>query len=223
MENVIQTVAAQYGNSPTLLQLIDSMNQYFDPTVNFEDFYDYVWNVDTAQGFGLDYWGRIVNVARTLTIPGTVFYFGFNEQGAGAQPFDSGGTFYDGVQVTQTYVLADDAYRTLILTKALANISASTAPSLNALLQNLFPNRGRCYVVDLGGMQMQFTFEFDLVPYELAVLTQSGVIPRPAGVQAQVMQIDPVGTFGFSEQGGGTQPFGYGVFFNPTTGVVPVI
>ncbi len=209
MQNVITTIAAQYANSPTLRQLIDSMNTYFDPATDFATFYSYVWNVDTAQGFGLDILGRIVNVSRELTIPGTVDYFGFDEA-TDAQPFDQE-PFFDGELSTQTYTLADDAYRTLILAKALSNLSASTAPSINALLQSLFP-RGRCYVLDLGGMAIKFVFEFALEPFERAILTQSGVIPRPAGVSVSIFELDTETTFGFSQQLT-AQPFGYGVLF----------
>lgn len=220
MKNIITTIASQYATSPSILALIEAMNQYIDPSADLENFYNVVWNIETAQGFGLDIWGRIVDVPRTLKIPGNMLYFGFDEQ-LGARPFDEA-PFYDGPPQTETYVLSDDAYRTLILTKALSNISAATAPSFNTLLQNFFADRGRCYVSDLGGMMMQFIFEFAMQPFEIAVLTQSGVIPRPAGVQATVMQIDIENTFGFAEQGGSVQPFDHGVFFNPDIAIIPV-
>ncbi len=210
MENPIVTVAAQYANSPTLMQMIDSMNQYFDPSTNFAEFYDYVWNVETAQGFGLDVWGKIVNVGRDLTVPGELLYFGFEEAGD-ALPFGQM-PFYNNNALTQTYRLEDDVYRVLILTKALANISESTPASLNKLLQNLFPGRGRAYVLDLGGMQMRFVFEFLLEPFEYAILTQSGAVPHPAGVGSDILQVEVASTFGFMEGAG--QPFGSGVFFN---------
>ena len=113
---------------------------------------------------------------------------------------------------TQTYKLADDAYRKLILTKALANITSSNAPSLNQLLQNMFASRGRCYVNDLGGMQLRYTFEFLLTPYEFAIMTQSGALPRPAGVGAMLIATD-IPVFGFSEAGTeSAAPFGQAPF-----------
>lgn len=208
--NVIDTVASQYANSPTLRQLIDSMQQYFDPTTNFDDFYNYVWNVDTAQGFGLDIWGKIVSVGRDLTIAADISFFGFSE--STYAPTFGYSSFYDVTAATQTYTLSDDAYRALILTKAMSNVSSSTPASINQLLQNLFPNRGRCYVRDDGSMQMTFVFEFLLNPYERAVLEQSGVVPRPAGVSSDILQVAVPSTLGFMEAGG--LPFGEGVFFN---------
>lgn len=211
MLNVEQTIISQYGTSATITQLIRDMNTYLDPRADFDAFYDMVWNVDTAQGFGLDIWGRIVNISRELQIPPESLYFGFNEALPGSYPFNEQ-PFWNGIPgATSTYRLADDAYRQLILVKALANISAVSAPALNQLLQNMFATRGRCYVNDLGGMRLRYTFEFDLTAYEFAIITQSGAFPRPAGVGASVFQ-SALPLFGFSEAGPSAAPFGEGVF-----------
>ncbi|WP_258231375.1 DUF2612 domain-containing protein [Achromobacter pulmonis] len=204
-----RTVISQYANSPTLRQLIRNMDEYINPDTDFDAFYDYVWNVETAQGFGLDIWGRIVGVGRMLTIPGDETFLGYNEA-LNWQPFNQA-PMYTGVQTSQTYRLADDAYRKLILVKALANISDCTSPSLNRLLTNLFAGRGRCYVSDTGKMEFRYMFEFALEPYEIAILTRSGAIPKPAGVLSSLLQVDVPTTFGFNEAV--MQPFGSGVFF----------
>lgn len=206
---VARTIISQYANSPTLVQLINNMDEYINPDADFDAFYDFVWNVETAQGFGLDIWGRIVDIGRMLTVPGDITYLGY-EEGLDWQPFNQA-PFFTGEQATQTYRLADDAYRKLILVKALANISDCTSPSLNRLLSNLFAGRGRCYVSDTGNMEFRYVFEFALEPYEIAILTQSGAIPKPAAVLANVLQVDLPTTFGFNEAL--MQPFGSGVFF----------
>jgi len=199
MIDVEKTIISQYGNSATITRLIRDMNGYLDPRSDFDNFFNFVWNVDTAQGFGLDIWGRIVDIGRNLTIPENPLYFGFNEALPGSYPFEEQ-PFYVNSGETQTYRLSDSAYRTLILVKALSNISSMTAPSLNRLLQNLFAGRGRCYVNDLGSMSIRFTFEFQLTPVELSILTYSRAIPRPAGVLVSLFVVElPV--FGFSEAG----------------------
>lgn len=220
MENVEQTIASQFANSPTLLQLIANMNQYIDPSTDFANFYSFIWNVNTAQGFGLNIWGRIVGVSRVIPIPGTVGSFGFDTADV---PFDwqnfgngsagVGGPFYAGQTNTGSFTLNDDAYRTLILAKALANIAATTAPALNQLVTNLFPGRGRAYTIDGLDMSMTYVFEFSLTTIEFAILSFSGVLPHPGGVLTKILVV-PVetGFFGFSEMGVGVQPFGFGVF-----------
>lgn len=212
MINVEQTIISQYGNSATITQLIRNMNGYLDPRADFDTFYDFVWNVETAQGFGLDIWGRIVNIKRELLIPETPNYFGFSDALPGSHPFDEQ-PFFDGSEpATQTYRLSDDAYRQLILVKALANISATNAPSINQLLQNLFAGRGRCYVNDTGNMTLRYTFEFLLTPYEFAIMTQADALPRPAGVDATLITTN-IPVFGFSEAGtGSAAPFGQAPF-----------
>ena len=208
MNNIQQTIISQYANSPQLVGLIEAMSEWIDPATDFQLFYDYVWNVDTAQGFGLDDWGKIVGVSRYLQVPETD-YFGFSEALPGSLPFDEG-VFFESGQ-TSTYRLTDSAYRTLILTKAMSNISAATIPAINALLQILFAGRGRCYANDLGGMAMRYTFEFDLTQYEFAIIAQSGAMPRPAGVKASMFN-SALPLFGFAEAGPSAVPFGQGVF-----------
>lgn len=216
MDNVEQTILSQYANSPTIVQLIQNMNGYIDPSADIDAFYNFIWNVDTATDKGLDIWGKIVGLenGRILKIPSAEVNFGFT-QGKGA-PFGQG-VFRSGAPATQNYSLSNDAFRQLILVKALANISDGSIPSYNQLLSNLFAGRGRCYVNDLGNMQMRYTFEFYLQPFEIAIITQSGALPRPTGVLATMVQIPQGSTFGF-RQGGGA-PFGQGTFFNGSQSV----
>lgn len=217
MDNYTDTILAEYANSPTITSLIDLFNQCVDPSVNIDAFYSTIWDVSTAGTAGLNVWGKIVNVSRELQIQTTPTYFGFDEafttatSTTGVQPFEQAPMF-DGSPATTTYTLANDAYRKLIMVKALANITNCTSPSLNKLLRYLFDGEGRCYVVDTGGMQVRYVFEFSLSDVELAIMLNSGVVPRTAGVLVSVMQIDPSTTFGFAEAD--LQPFEQGVFFS---------
>ncbi len=211
MIDVEQTIISQYGNSATITQLIRDMNENLDPRANFQEFFDYVWNVDTAVGFGLDIWGTIVGISRKVDIAGTDVPFGFSQGQPGVYPFNEGVFFTQGA--TTVYTLADDAFRTLILVKALSNISASNARSINQLLQNLFVGRGRAYVNDLGNMQMRYVFEFYLQPYEFAIISQGNALPNPAGVGIYVIQLPLPDIFGFNEMGPNSiSPFNNGVF-----------
>lgn len=212
MEDVERTIISQYANSPTLVRLVENMNEYIDQSTNFEAFYNFVWNVDTAVGFGLDIWGSIVGVTRLLQIPGNDPIVGFDNASVPKDWYPmSQGRFATEGEVTTAYTLSDDAYRVLILTKALANIAATTAPALNQILRNLFPGRGRAYVRDLGNMAMAFVFNFRLTTVEYAILTQSGALPHPAGVFYSVIVV-PAGLFGFQGQGPNVRNFNHGVF-----------
>lgn len=185
MLDVDKTVISQYSNSPVLTQLIENFNTCVDPTVDLQQFYDLIWNIDTAQGVGLDIWGRIVGIGRVLTVTSGVYLGMTGAGGASGETFNTG-IFYSGQTITSNYRLTDEAYRLLILAKAAANISNGSVQSINAILMNLFPNRGNCYVTDNGNMSLTYTFQFPLQPFEVAIINTSGVLPKPAGVAAGI-------------------------------------
>lgn len=190
------TVISQYANSPTLLQWISNMNLYLDQSVNFAQFLAYVWNVNTAVGFGLNILGRIVNVSRLLQIPNTTPYVGFDNgtrSPSDWEPLGSNlpggggiGALYSGHNATQAYLLDDDAYRQLILAKAFANICSTTAASINRILQNLYGDNN-AWVLNTGTMSISYNFRFRPSPIQLAILQQSGVIPTPPGVAVTIV------------------------------------
>ncbi|KWO46501.1 DUF2612 domain-containing protein [Burkholderia territorii] len=219
MENWQQTLLAQYANAPTLVALIDQLDQCIDPATDLDAFYHTIWNVATANSHGLDIWGRIVNVSRRVQAALPPAEFGFAEAfnaatpTDGVQPFNYG-VFNDGSPpVVRTVTLGTEPYRTLIMTKAMANITDCSCASLNQLLAYLFAGRGRCYALDTGRMTMQYVFEFQLSILEVAVLTQSGVLPRPTGVLCNLVEAtDDV--FGFSNALDDFQPFNQGTFSN---------
>lgn len=212
--DVWQTVISQYANSPILTQLILDLDAYIDQTQNLDAFYDFVLNLDTAEGYGLDVWGRIVGVNRVLQV-NAGNWFGFEEATPGSYTFGQG-SYYSGTSLTSNYALSDEAYRTLIFAKAAANITNGSIPAINRILMTLFPHRGNAYVTEgsqqgewfgfaesvnaqgfnqaafysgsaLTSMTMTYTFEFQLSSVELAIVQNSGVLPKPTGVAASVV------------------------------------
>lgn len=212
--DVWETIQSQYANSPIITTLIQNFASWVDQTQNFDNFFDLIFNVDTAVGYGLDVWGRIVGVNRILKVSTPGEYFGFEESGE-AVGFGQA-PFYAGAPLTTNYTLTDEAYRLLILTKAFANISQCGIPVLNQMLMTLFPNRGNAYVTEgidqgpwfgfeestdglgfnqatfytgeqINRMVMTYTFDFSLSPVDLAIVNNSGVLPKPTGVKAFVV------------------------------------
>lgn len=182
MNNWTETVSSQYGNSPTILSLIESFNSAVDPSSDIDKFLTYVFELATAQGFGLDIHGRIVGVNRTIpTTPATV--------------------------------LEDEQFRSLILLKALSNISRADSYSINTLLLKWMDGRGRAYVNDLGKMNIRYMFEFQLEAFEIKIITSTGIFLRPAGVGGWMVTTElPV--FGFKGMTDGAAPFGQAPFIS---------
>lgn len=215
-----KTVISQYANSPVLLSIIESFSDAVNPSALIDSFYNDVWNIDTAQGYGLDVWGRIVGVSRALSVIGgqSGITFGFAEAGSSAAGFGQS-TFYPGSQATSipNYVLSDAIFRNLILIKALANITPRSITAMNNSLMMMFAGRGNAYVVDRGNMRATLTFSFLLSPVELAILTQSGAFPAPSGVLIDIAAYEIPYVFGFAEAGSSANSFSYGAFIQGTS------
>lgn len=182
-----RTIISQYANSPRLYTLITNFFQYIDQTANFDLFFDDIWNIDTAQGYGLDVWGRILGVNRVMQVVPSSTYLGFAGSGDANYLGFNQAAFFMGAPLTNNFALSDDAYRVLLFAKALANISDGSIPSINQLLLNLFPSRGNCYVTDGQNMTMTYTFLFALSSVEYAIINSSGVMPKPVGVSVTVV------------------------------------
>jgi len=182
LDNYQKTIISQYAQSPSLNALLNAFNDWIDPALLIDDFIFNVWDLDTATGYGLDVWGRIVGVGRVLEITTGGRYFGFNQQTSlEVDPFNTS-PFYGGQQINNNFVLSDDGFRTLIRAKALSNICDGSIPGINKVLLTLFPNRGNAYVTNGRDMTMTYTFTFPLSSVELAIISQSGVLPQPVGV-----------------------------------------
>jgi hypothetical protein len=180
------TVISQYANSPTLTALIGSMSSAIDLSSDMDSFYDNLWNINTASGESLDVWGRILGVNRVVNVANPGRYLGFDEATTvSGDPFNIS-PFYSGSPITNSFALSDTAYRTLLFAKCLANITDGSVKSINALLRALFPGRGNCYVVDGLNLTMTYTFAFHLSAVELAIVSQTGVLPRTSGVLSSI-------------------------------------
>ena len=107
MLNYEQTIISQFGNSPTILALIQQANTNIDPCADIDNFYDTIFDVSTANLFGLAIWSRIVGIPQSL------------------------------IAQLGTYLDDEDTFLSLVLLKALSNISRASAPAQNQLLQNV--------------------------------------------------------------------------------------
>lgn len=188
MKNFQQTIITQYTNSTKMLGLLSDWNDDIDPQVNFKLFYTGIWNITTAAGYGLDVWGRIVGVSRNLKAGDNFQYLGFGEA-FGYQSFGYG-IFYSGQTPGATpLTLTDTVFRQLILLKAFANCTNASAYDINTILAALYKTEGTCYAEDLGGMRFILVFKFLLAPSDYSILTQSGVLLRPAGTSYSILEV----------------------------------
>lgn len=162
MFKVSDTIASQYANSPTLLQMVDNYEQPISPANDFANFISFIWDIDTAQGFGLDILGRIIQLNRQVT--GVPAIFGW--------PVAPGGL----------YSMTDDQYRLALKTKALRNISNGSAKDINTQLREFSDGRGNAFVTQTGNMTIKYKFFYGPMPYEYALMSQALIAGKPVGV-----------------------------------------
>ena len=172
-------ILSQYANSPTLNRLLTGIETAFSEEKNIQNFYDNIFNIQTANSYGLDVWGQILNVPRQLKVS------------------------INGEE--DLYTLNDRYYKLVLLTKAIANISDCTVPSLENLLSFLFTERGKVYVYDTDTMAMRYIFSFFQNIWEKAILQIDGILPKPTGVGLQIEELPSDDIFGFN--GTGFQPW----------------
>lgn len=190
-----ETIQSQYSASPTIRALAESARIHIAPDADMELFYKQIFDIGTAQGAGLDIWGRILGMGRDVDVTDLSDFFGF--YGSDNQPFDQA-PFWNGLnQPTGVYTLSDEAYRQLLLWKAMANISAADAASLNRLLQGLFPGKN-VVIYETGVMAIELILYFPLEPWERTILKNYGLIAKGAGVELNWVEI-PYPVFGFNE------------------------
>ena len=186
---------SQYSASPTISKILKDFRTEIDAQPAKELFIKKIMDIDTAEGMGLDIWGNIVNIGRTIT-------------------------FQNGEKVT----LDDTHYRKLLMYKALANITDASLATLNRMMPLLFDdviprafNRnvpitmidGTTY--NSAPMHVVWVLDGEMSKLDLAVFALAGTMSLGAGVGWSIVNI-PDGVFGFD--GSELNPFNQGTFID---------
>lgn len=207
MLNIKDTIMSQYTHSPAILALIDGLNDVIDPQYFIEDFYKLVYQLSTAQGFGLDLWADKVGVSRTAPATdddGKRFGFEPDYNPFNTYPFSDGGQF-------SSYQLPDNIFREVIIVKAATNILYATALNINKFLRMIFNGR-RAYYNITGHMTAEYVFEFALSTTEKLIVYTFKMMPMPSGVGISYKERDMSRVFGF--YGSKLSNFNNGVFYS---------
>lgn len=205
--NIDAVIQSQYGDSPHIKGVIRGYYNYISPQKDIDLIYDKMINIYTAEGYGLDVWGRIVNIDREFVAVDEQYdYLGFDNTPYNMDRIETfnQAPFYK--VVNGRIRLEDNAYRTYILIKALINISNVSLNSLNYIFSQLFPD------TDIKVLHSN-TMILRLLVIGAISQAQIGAIKNiewlPAGVGLQFYHIITP-TFGF--RGSGLEPFNNGTF-----------
>ena len=194
--DIAETVQSQYATSKRMRAVIDAFWQAINPKADIDLLYKKLVNPRTAEGYGLDVWGRIVAIGRSyLAVEDDTPYFGFDPPGDVVNPrLDNFGNapFYK--QVLGKVRLGDTAFRTYVFLKALINISNSSLASLNQAVKLLFPD-AEIQVLHTGTMVLRILILSALSSSDKAALDNLPWLP--AGVGLEMYQVITP-TFGFA-------------------------
>lgn len=105
--DILETIQSQYAGSPRLSALSAACWSLLNPDADIQLMYRHMIDPWTADGAGLDVWGRIVAIARKLYVSG------------------------------ESVILDDETYRKYVFVKALFNLTNSSLASINYLCGQL--------------------------------------------------------------------------------------
>lgn len=163
--NLQKTILWQYDNSQKLSDIIINKEIWYKTNVTdfIVDFFWNIFNLKTANDFGLNVWGKILNFPRQIVI-----------------------TY--GANAGQVYNLSKEQYRFLLIGQVLKFQMNCTIPEINKYLNVIFPDsEGACYVVDNKDMSIIYILSQGFMTDEIKMLVDNyEFLPRPAGVKITV-------------------------------------
>lgn len=171
--NLLECLLWQYDKAERLKSLIQKCQDEFNGNVKdfWNNFYTNIFNLNTANTFGLSVWGILLGVERPTYIS-------------------------DG----QTYSYSDDMYRLLLKSRSLLFRMDGSIYQMNRYIEYLFPNKP-ILVLDGLDMTIRLVFYYTPTAEELQVLNNPDFLPRPSGVEIKIEVINPLEIFGFDGSG----------------------
>lgn len=184
----------QYNEAVRLQSLILAENTWYATNQGqfWTDWWRDVFNLDTANEFGLAVWARILNIPLAIAQDWTPRpVWGFDPHSLNF----TRGNF--GPDSTGVVVLTVEQRRLVLKLRAFQLVGNGTPLAAAAFLNKLFAAEGPVRVLD--GLDMTVTYVFGFVPPSavLFVLNQYDLLPRPAGVEAKIL-INPADSWGFA-------------------------
>lgn len=184
--DLLKSVLWQYDNATNLQGLLAQKQAWYDinQRVFWESWITNVFDLRTANDFGLSVWSIILgqSLFTTFPQPSTLVYWGF---GSSNQNFLNGNfaSLNGGSSVYTT-----PTARLLLRLRYFQLTSSGTVPETNRMLKYLFgDDYGDAYLVDNLDMTQTYTFQF-VIPAEISyMLNNTDVLPRPAGVKSTIV------------------------------------
>ena len=184
----------QHEDAPKLKALVMAEQADFDARVNdfYTDWVRDVFNVDTANDFGLGIWARILKVNLGISKPKSTnirpFAFGIKRGNFGSTFATAKGGYY-GLTTEQKRIIIKLRYAQLT--------TRPSAVAVNEVISEIFKNYGTVHVrdpLDMG--PIEYLFGFGENYFINQILNNFNLLPRPSGVGVKYT-FDPRQPWGF--------------------------
>lgn len=178
--DLLKSILWQYENAPNIKALIEAKQEVWDE--NFTDFWDNfitdIFDLRTANDFGLSVWAIILGAPIVYNLPGAgTAGWGF---GQFRKNFNNG-NFASNSGVV--YPLSTESARIILRLRYYQLTGTCTVPAINRMLVDIFADYGLAYVLDGLQMNQKYLFKF-VLPTDLQfAFNNYDILPRPAGVK----------------------------------------
>lgn len=185
----------RHNDAEKLQALIANKQEFYDKFVTdfFAGWYRDVFNLDTANDFGLTVWGIILEFPVSVNdtpshADNSAFGFGEFRKNFGSQfaPAD------------ETLNLTTEIARIVLKLRFYNLVTRATVPECTAIVKEVFKDYGDCYCLDGLNMTIRYVFNFDLPSGIRQIFNDFDLLPRPNSVDAVYID-SPNSRFGFGE------------------------
>lgn len=172
-QDLSKVILWQYDDAEKFKALVAGEQEFMDTAVTqfWDDFNKNVFNLSTCNTFGLELWGKLLNVARPTYISHGV-----------------------------THEYTDEQYRLVLQARIYVLTFDGSAKALNQFFKMLFPDYP-VTIVDNLDMTVDISFTTEPEDELKIVLSDENFLPRPSGVQYNLnWSVDYTQIFGFEGQ-----------------------
>lgn len=177
--DLLKALLWQYEKAENLQAILNSKAAWYteNQTAFWQDWYRDVFDLRTANSFGLSVWSIILGQPLfTNNAPDSKPTFGFGEYHVNF----TRGNFSSNTGSSQ--MLSMETARILLRLRYYQLTGSGTVPEVNRILADVFSSYGQAYLLDNLDMTQTYIFRF-VPPSDLIYLFNNfDILPRPAGV-----------------------------------------
>lgn len=203
--DLLQALLWRHNDATRLQSLLQSKQDWVSSahTNYWADWVRDVFDLRTANAFGLSVWSVILGIplALTNTSDTTVGRFAFGPERNNFSHGNFAASATSGLTLAQKRIVLQLRYYQLVTTGAV--------PEINDFMAYLFGDQGPVWVVDGHAMNALYVFDFPVDARLKQVLTAYDLLPRPAGVKVDFVVLGEAVGFG---HGRNRLNFGHGNF-----------